>query len=267
MTGIWIIGAGELATGVAWRLLRSGYGVVMSEIEKPLSVRRLTCFSDAVYRGRWEVEGVPAIHCPPAEAGYRPGEAVVTVDPTMSQAARLKPAAIIDARMLKTAPGPSPLPDTPLIGLGPGFVAGRSATLVIETHRLARPGEVIRDGAAMPNTGVPGPVGGETARRLLRAPADGRLSPNRRIGDLVEPGDIIGYVGEARLRTEIAGLLRGLIHESVELYTGMKVGDVDPRGETIDPHRMSDKSLSVGGGVLEALLSLSILPYRKELDP
>jgi hypothetical protein len=35
---------------------------------------------------------------------------------------------------------------------------------------------------------------------------------------------------------------------------------VDPRGESIDPDRMSDKSLNLGGGALEALLSLGITP-------
>jgi xanthine dehydrogenase accessory factor len=51
-----------------------------------------------------------------------------------------------------------------------------------------------------------------------------------------------------------------LVHPEAELSPGTKVGDVDPRGSGVDNSQVSDKSLAVGGGVLEALLRLKIWP-------
>ena len=55
-----IKGAGDLASGVAYRLKRSGFPVVMTELPKPLMVRRTVCFGDVVYRQETCIEGMPA---------------------------------------------------------------------------------------------------------------------------------------------------------------------------------------------------------------
>jgi xanthine dehydrogenase accessory factor len=167
---------------------------------------------------------------------------------------------VVDGRLTKRAPEPLQREGIPLIGLGPGFTAGREADLVVETHRGERVGLVIHHGTAAAATGVPGPVGGETLRRVLRAPGPGRLLAGKRLGDQVVVGEEIGVVGERPLLATLDGCLRGLIHPSVELYAGMKVGDIDPRGRDVDPALVSDKALAIGGGVLEALLSLRIRP-------
>ncbi len=186
----------------------------------------------------------------------------VIVDPEGAQVARARPAAIVDARMTKRAPRPLPVGPWPVIGLGPGFRCGRDCALVVETMRGPRLGAVLARGEALPDTGVPGPIAGETTRRLLRAPVAGRLRPARRLGDLVEAGETLGTVGGQPLLSPLAGRLRGLIHESVELAAGEKVGDVDPRGAAVDPALVSDKALAVAGGVLEALLRLNAFPAR-----
>ncbi len=257
---IWIRGAGELASGVAWRLVRSGYRVVASEIAQPKSVRRLVCFSEAVRSGRCEVEGVPGRLVDAAEASFEPGVVTVVVDPVGDAVRGLRPDAVVDARMTKRDPGPPPCPGSPWIGLGPGFRAGSDADRVVETHRGARMGEVLRTGSAAADTGVPGVVAGESVRRLLRSPAAGHLDPGRRIGDLVAENEVVGSVSGEPVRALIAGRLRGLVHPEVELSPGEKVGDVDPRGESVDPALVSDKALAVAGGVLEALLSLGVFP-------
>jgi xanthine dehydrogenase accessory factor len=131
---------------------------------------------------------------------------------------------------------------------------------VVETHREAGMGRVLEKGEALPSTGIPGPIRGETAGRLLRSPAAGRLVPCREIGDLVAAGETVGHVEGKPLKSKLNGMLRGLIHHSVELSTGDKVGDIDPRGDAVDPRRVSDKALAVAGGVLEALLRSGVLP-------
>lgn len=259
---IWIQGAGELASGVAVRLVRSGYQVVLADIEKPLAVRRLVAFSEAIYQGRTRVEDIPGTLADPSTVGFSPGGVAVVVDPDISLLPTLKVDAVVDARMTKVTPENLPTDKVPVIGLGPGFTCGQDADLVIETHREARLGAVITEGAAAPNTGVAGSVGGQTLRRVVRAPAAGNLSPLCEIGDLVLEGDLLGHVNGVPVISALGGMIRGLVHPEAELLTGTKVGDVDPRGREIDPSLVSDKSLAVGGGILEALLRLGVLPAR-----
>lgn len=259
--GIWIQGAGELASAVAVTLVRAGYPVIMAEVPAPLAVRRLVCFAEAVYAGACEVAGVPGGLREATSARFEPGRVVVIVDPDGSRLGQLRPLALVDARMTKRAPRALP-PCGPRIGLGPGFTCGVDADLVIETHRPAGPGRVISEGGAAPDTGEPGEVGGRTAERLLRSPAAGRLRPRAAIGDLVRRGQVVGEVGGLPVSAALDGLLRGLVHERAELCAGTKVGDVDPRGAAVDPRAVSDKGWAVGAGVARALGDLRIFPAR-----
>ncbi len=255
-----ILGAGELASGVAVRLVRCGYRVVMTELPNPLAVRRLVSFSSAVHRKEASVEGVRGVLASLDCAAFVAGRVTVCIDPGATAPARLAPAAVIDGRMLKRSPGPVPGWRGPIIGLGPGFTAPGEAAFIVETHRGARLGEVITRGTAAPNTGVPGPVGGETARRVVYSPGAGRLEPLASIGDLVREGQVLGAVAGVPVKSPLTGLLRGLVDERAELQAGVKVADVDPRGGAVDPARISDKALAIGGGVLECLLRAGILP-------
>ena len=257
---IWIQGAGELASGVAVRLVRSGYKVVLAETERPLAVRRRVSFSEAVYTGQNMVEDIGGELVEPAACRYRLGQVSVVVDAGGSVLARLGAGAVVDARMTKKVPGPLPTSGIPVIGLGPGFLCGRDADLIVETHREARLGEVISQGAAAPDTGVAGLVGGQSGLRVLRAPAAGYFTPLFEIGDLVDEGMVLGHVSGIPVVSGLTGRIRGLVHPEAELSAGTKVGDVDPRGARIDPDLVSDKALAIGGGVLEALLRLKILP-------
>jgi xanthine dehydrogenase accessory factor len=232
----------------------------MAEVPQPRVVRRLVAFAEAVYEGCATVEGVSGRLYEPADLSFLAGEVGVVVDPTGSRLAQLAPAAVVDARMTKRTPETLPVGERPVIGLGPGFHCGRDADFVIETHRGARLGAVLTRGEALPNTGVPGPVGGESVRRLLRSPAAGKLTPICRLGDLVTSGETVAMVGTEPVVSQLDGLLRGLVHPEVELLPGDKVGDVDPRGAAVDPSLVSDKALAVAGGVLEALLRLGQYP-------
>ncbi|PID81454.1 molybdenum hydroxylase [bacterium DOLJORAL78_65_58] len=260
MSRIWIQGAGELASGVAWRLLQCGYHVRMAEVANPLAVRRLVAFSEAVYEGRCVVEGRVGKLLAAQDTAPERGLAEVLVDPRGAGLPAYAPHAVIDARMTKKRPEPLPESSALGIGLGPGFRCGRDVDCIIETHRAARLGEVIRTGEAAPNTGTPGLVGGQTSRRVVYSPVAGHLVPRRAIGDLVEEGEVLGTVGGQEVRSGLAGRVRGLVHHRAELSAGEKVGDIDPRGQEADPSRITDKGLAIAGGVLEALLSAGIVP-------
>jgi xanthine dehydrogenase accessory factor len=141
-----------------------------------------------------------------------------------------------------------------VIGLGPGFSAGDDVHLVIETNRGHHLGKIITSGAAEPNTGIPGSISGYTAERVLRAPAGGRFTAQKEIGDMVKKDDVVGRVEDTKVRAGIDGVLRGLIRSGNILSKGLKLGDIDPRGEKGYCFTISDKSRAISGSVLETIL-------------
>lgn len=253
-----IKGAGDLATGCAWRLLKSGFDVVMTELPQPLVVRRTVAFAEAVYAGSIRVEGVEAVLAKNKEKALqllKTGRIPVLVDPEALVVSQLKPVAFIDAVMAKRNTG-TKINDAPLVvGLGPGFTAGVDVHAVVETKRGHNLGRVLYQGEAVPDTGVPGDVMGFAAERLLRAPANGVVEPLRNIGDLVKKGETTVFVGSTPLQADISGVIRGMIKAGVWVSSGMKIGDIDPRGIKEYCYSISDKALAVGGGVLEAVCS------------
>lgn len=256
-------GGGDLATGIIHRLWRSGFPVIVTEIENPTMVRRTVSFAECLYAGPYEVEGItssraegagPEEMLNAARALLSEGIVPVLVDPGAVIVATARPTVLVDAIMAKRNTGTQIDQADVVIGVGPGFTAGIDAHAVIETARGHDIGRVILEGGAEPNTGLPGPIEGYTTERLLRSPANGRFGPRRNIGDIVEKGDVVAIVGGQEVRSEIKGVLRGLLREGIEVTEGFKVGDVDPRAKPSHCYSISDKSRAIGGGVLEAIM-------------
>lgn len=261
MRGLVLVkGAGDLATGCAVRLRRAGFAIVMTERPDPRAVRRTVAFCEAVALGAAVVEGIEGrLARSPAEARglARRGVVAVLVDPETRCLAALGPLAVVDARMAKRNLGTSRCEAPVVVGLGPGFTAGRDVHAVVETNRGHRLGAVLLAGEAEPNTGVPGDIEGHTTDRLLRAPAPGRFRALREIGERVAAGELVARVGPHEVRSAIDGVLRGLLRDGLDVTAGAKVGDVDPRARREHCFTVSDKALAVAGGVLEAILHLS----------
>jgi xanthine dehydrogenase accessory factor len=254
-----IKGAGDLATGSAVRLARSGFRVAMTELAEPTAVRRTVAFSEAVAAGRAAVEGVAARRVGSAAEARRvmgEGQVAVLVEPGAPWPA-LRPLAVVDARMAKRNLGTSRDEAPVVIGLGPGFTAGADVHAVVETNRGHTLGTVLLEGAAQPNTGVPGEIGGYGPERLLRAPIAGILAVRVEIGERVEAGAVVALVAGQPVRARIAGIVRGLLRDGAPVREGQKVGDVDPRARREHCFTVSDKARAVAGGVLEAILYLS----------
>ena len=144
-----------------------------------------------------------------------------------------------------------------MVGVGPGFTAGVDCHAVVETMRGHTLGRVIYDGSAMPNTGIPGLIGGFAGERVLRAPADGTFRQILEIGQQVRQGDVAATVNGVPMICTLDGVLRGILADGTPVHKGMKAGDIDPRCKIEHCYCASDKALSVGGGVLEAILALS----------
>jgi xanthine dehydrogenase accessory factor len=251
-------GAGDIATGVAHRLFRSGFQVCMTEMPEPLAIRRAVCFSEAIHDGEKTVEGVTAKRLVDPEAirpTWKKGRIPVLVDPQAELRKTLRPHVIVDAIMAKKNLGTT-MSDAPLvIGLGPGFSAGTDVHLVIETNRGHDLGRLIWEGSAEPDTGVPGAVGGYAGERVLRAPESGRFDPFREIGEAVEAGEVVAEVNGVPMRSRISGVLRGVLREGTTVQKGMKSGDVDARGNREACFTISDKARAIGGSVLEGILA------------
>lgn len=253
-----IRGAGEMASGVAHRLYQSHFKLCMLEIAHPLAVRREVSFCEAVYDGEKEVEGVRAERISDPEeipSIWEKGRIPLLIDPDGKQTRNyLNPDILIDAIMAKKNLG-TKMDDAPLvIGLGPGFHAGKDVHIVIETNRGHNLGRMILRGEAEPDTGIPGDIGGYTVERLLRTMKKGVFHTDKTIGDRVHKGTVVAVVDDYPVIAKISGVLRGLLRDGVEVKKGMKVGDVDPRGKRENCFTISDKARAIGGGVLEAIL-------------
>ncbi len=256
-----IRGGGDLASGVAVRLYRAGLRVVITELPQPLAVRRTVSFCEAIRTGEVTVEGIRARRVTDAGDSLRilqilsKGSIPVLIDPEAASALALHPTVIVDARMRKAPPEPLRHTAKLFLGLGPGFTAPKDCHAVIETMRGPLLGRVIWQGASSADTGVPEGVFQYGAERVLRAPAGGALKTFAKIGDHLAEGQPIAEVGGSQVTAVFAGVLRGLLPDELEVTTGMKIGDLDPRDDPSLCSLVSDKSLAVGGGVLEAMLS------------
>jgi len=260
-TRILIRGAGDLGSGVAFRLVKAGFPVLMIERARPLFVRRAVSFGNAIFEdGEFTVEGLKAVlvHCAPAaQRILADGHIPIIIDESGHRLQGFAPMVVIDARMQKRNID-TKITDAPLvIGMGPGFVAGADCHAVIETSRGHTLGRVIWNGSALPDSGTPGTVAGFSAERVLRAPIDGCVTPadGVEIGATLQQGDLIATMENHSIRALFPGVLRGLIHPSVPVEKSVKIGDLDPRGEVSNCFTISDKALALGGGVLEAILS------------
>lgn len=260
---ILIRGAGDIATGIALRLHRSGYHIIMTDLPQPTSIRRTVCFSEAIRLGRVQVEDVTAVRAETPQEALNlaaAGTIAVLADPDCSLRDQLHPSAEVDAILAKRNLGTC-IADAPVvIGVGPGFTAGVDCHAAVETMRGHTLGRVLYHGTPLPNTGVPGVIGGFGAERVLRAPAEGVFEPKMEIGQLVKKGEVAAVVNGVPMLCTIDGCLRGLLQGGLTVPEGMKCGDIDPRCKPEHCLQASDKALSVGGGVLEALLHFGCRP-------
>ncbi len=255
-----IRGAGDIATGIALRLYRAGMQVVMCDIAEPTSIRRTVCFSEAIRLGETCVEGVRGVLCDGVAAAREAvacGDVAVLVDPAAATCAELAPDVLVDAILAKKNLGTTRDMAPVVIGVGPGFTAQVDVDAAVETMRGHYLGRVYYTGSPLPNTAIPGLIGGYAGERVLRAPADGVFEGCVKIGDEVHAGAVCGTVAGKPMVATIDGVVRGLLQDGVEVKRGMKSGDVDPRCRPEYITMASDKALAVGGGVLEAVLKLS----------
>ncbi len=250
-------GGGDIATGIGHRLFRAGYKIIVVDIEKPTSIRRKVSFSEAIYSGEIEVEGVKAVFANNLQEAYsiiEDGAIPVLIDEKAELICKIKPISVVDSILAKKNLGTNRHMAPITIAAGPGFQAGVDVDFVVETNRGHYLGTVIENGSAIENTGIPGNIIGYTEERVIRALGQGVVKNYHQIGDMVKSGDIICRTGDSEVPAKIDGVIRGLIKEGLYVKNGMKIGDIDPRGIVEYTNTISDKARAVAGGVLEAMM-------------
>ena len=249
-------GAGDLATATIIRLHNSGFRVICLDIEKPTVIRRTVSFAQAMFDGETVVEGVRAVRCTADEvlSVLDRGLVPVVADPEGRCIKMYRPEIVVDAIIAKRNLGTNRSMAPCTIALGPGFTAGSDVDCVIETTRGHALGRLIFEGTAKPNTGIPGNIGGYTTERVIHSPCAGNFIACRKIGDIVNAGDIIAHVGDTEVKATISGMIRGLLHDNLTVPEHFKIADIDPRGEKAEYLTCSDKARSLSGSVLEAVM-------------
>jgi len=253
-----IRGGGDLASGVALRLIKTGMDVYITELPQPLVVRRTVSFAEAVYEGTWDVEGVTAVRAKnvvEASGLTKNGCIPVLVDPNLELIEEINPDVLVDARMLKLPVEYNLNLVNLIIGLGPGFQVGNNCHVLVETNRGHFLGRVFWKGRAEENNGMPGSVMGIQEQRVLRSPEDGVFMSYASICDEIDVGKPVGQVGNKVIIAPFSGLIRGLIHDGLFVQKNMKIGDIDPRLDMKYCTYVSEKALAIAGGVLEAILT------------
>lgn len=266
-------GAGDLATGTIHLLKKAGFRLLVLEAEHPAAIRRQVALSEAVYAGSARVEDVEAVRMDvdlaekknrkelleqEMERIWKKDGVPVLVDPAGLSIAALRPAVVVDAILAKKNLGTTKEMAPLVIALGPGFTAGEDVDVVIETKRGHNLGRVIRSGSAVPNTGIPGIIGGYGKERVMHAQAEGILRNAASIGDIVEARAVIAEIetenGTVPVEASLSGLLRGLIRDGYPVTKGFKIADIDPRKEELQNcFTISDKARCIAGSVLEVI--------------
>lgn len=253
-----IRGGGEVASGIAHRLHRSHFRVCLTEVANPVAVSRGTTFSEAVFDGIKTIQGVTAELVSASSEGiykvWQQGNIPIVIDVEASIRDKIKPDVLVDATMTKRNTR-TMITDAPLvIGVGPGFYAGRDAHVVVESNHSSSLGRVILKGEAERDTGTPVAIGGLTKERVMWAPRAGIFTSNKEIGDSVVAGEVIGHVGNLPLEAPISGMLRGLIRSGVRISKGSKLIEIDPVNDRAICNFITDKMRVIGEGVLEAIM-------------
>lgn len=252
-----VLGGGDVGSAVAHALFRRHASVLIAERLRSAHARRGMAFTDALFDGHATLDGVAAryLHDLPAvEACWRQRDCVPIV--TLAEellAATYRFDVLIEATMRREpvradrrgAAGY-------VIGLGPGYMPGINCHAAIETQWGTSMGEVLHDRPAAPRAGGPRALDGVTRERFVPAAAAGRWRTTAALGQTVQPGDVLGHLEGQPVRAPIAGTLRGLSRDGVEVLAGARLVEVDPRRKP-EIRGLGERPLAIARGVLAAL--------------
>jgi xanthine dehydrogenase accessory factor len=255
---ILIKGAGEVASAAAHKLAHSGFKVYMTEIPTPLAIHRGTSFSEAVWEKDKTFEGITAKLVSGQNEVYdvwNEDKIAVIVDPEVKIKTIIKPDVFIDATMEKVKNIFTKISDAPLvIGVGPGFYAGRDVHIVVETNNSDKISKIILQGEAEPYDPVPLDVGGFTWERVIRNSREGVFHVLRDMGEIVRKGDSVASVDNETLFAGIDGVIRAIMRDGIFVKQKTKLAEIDPRPDPGLCDIIRPRMRVIAGGILEAVM-------------
>lgn len=252
-----VLGGGDIGSAVAHRLFGLGAQVVLSERPRSAHARRGMAFTDALFEGAAVLDGVKARCVADArelEACWREASCIPMVTlPESLLLAEVHFDACVEATMRRYADPPDIRHMAALvIGLGPGYRPGSNCHVAVETQWGARMGQVLHEGTAAPRSGGPVALAGVKRERFAVAPEAGIWRTQARLGQKVDAGVVVGRLGVHEIHAPIAGQLRGLTHDDVEVRAGARLVEVDPR-EPAQIFGLGERPRAVAAGVVCAL--------------
>jgi xanthine dehydrogenase accessory factor len=246
-----------VGSAVAHQLFLRGMKVLVSEREHSAHARRGMAFTDALFDGSAQLEGVAAKHVPDPQAVERCWQAadcipVVTIAESVL-AATMRFDVVVDATMRREDRRRDLRDMAPCtIGLGPGYEPGINCHIAIETQWGPLMGQVLRDHGTAARAGGPHPLDGITRERFVVAPHAGVWRTTATLGQLVRRADVIGHIGEDAVLAPIAGHLRGLTRDGVAVMADQRLLEVDPRAVP-ELAGLGERPLAIAHGVVAAL--------------
>lgn len=172
-----------------------------------------------------------------------------------SNLAKDTPIVLIDCRIMKRLPDTSLASADFVIRLSPGYTDAKNCHAAIDANRGHSLGRVIWQGAPEANSGIPESVNNHKSERVLRSPADGMLIVHADFGDNLGKDQIFAEVNSRPIFAPFKGVLRGLLHPGIQGWKGRKIVDAGPGDDPRSCTYVSDKSPTISGGVLEAIIS------------
>ena len=253
-------GSGDVGSAVAHALFAAGFGVLICDAPLPAAPRRGMAFADAIFDGASVLEGIAARRVDTVaelRVAVTKREAIpVSTAEIAAVLEAVAPTVLVDARMRKRARPERQRDLAPLtIGLGPGFVAGETVDLAVETQWGEQLGDVLRSGATRGLEGEPRSFAGHGRERFVYAPVAGVMRTGAQIAQHVRAGEPIATIGAAELLAPLDGILRGLTHDGVPVEAGTKVLEVDPRGKRKAVIGIGKRPRRIAEGVLRVVQS------------
>lgn len=250
-------GGGEIGTAIAHKLQRSGFKVFIIEDDTPISIRRTVAYAQAVFDGEMTVQGVKGVRVDQAEEIFQAWEKrtiPIIVDSKCNILREIPVDILVDAIMARKNTGTHRNMAAITIATGPGFVAGQDVDIVIETKKGHDQGRLIFEGAAEPETAIPGESEGVDANKVFNSPVDGIVRHQIEIGDMVHKGQVLLDVEGIMVHAQISGIVRGVIRNGSSVWKGLKILEIDSDVSLEQCYRLSQRSRDVAGGVLEAVM-------------
>lgn len=252
-----VIGGGDVGSAVAHQLFLLGMQVLVSERERSAHARRGMAFTDALFDGHAVLEGVTARHVASPQAVEQCWRAAACIPIVTLQEGLLIAAlsfdVMVEATMRREAVRRDLRAIAPcVIGLGPGYQPGINCHVAIETQWGPSMGQVLRDHGTAARSGGPHPLDGVTRERFAVAPTAGTWRTTATLGQPVSSGDVLGQVDGQAMRAPLAGHLRGLTRDGVEVRAGQRLLEVDPRAMP-ELAGLGERPLAIARGVVAVL--------------